>query len=266
MKKRGKVVRDTSAGAGLLVIDGQQFVFQLEGCWKSEMAPRINMVVDAEFDSAGLLIAVSDVPEAQLAREQAEIAMRLAKEQGTRLGKEMTARFGVDTLLAMAALLGGWFIFNTISVQVSAGYNVGFSFWKILGVLNSPSGVMNALSGGSVSAGIYGFFAIVALAGPLLPFFARDRRFLLGGLLPLLFMVVVCITVYLGLTDGMKQAQGAALAIGGRQAERMAAEMAASMAQEALRAISIGLGGYLSLIASLYFGARSAVKYLSSRA
>lgn len=266
MKSRGKIVRDTATGTGLLSIAGQQYPFELEGMWKSDVAPQVNMAVDVELDGSGRVVSLQVVPEAQLAREQAEQALRSAREKGADLSRNMAARFGVDTLVAMAALIAGWFIFNTVSVHIAASYNMGFSFWKILGVLNSPMGVMNGFSSGGASTGVYGFFAIVALVGPLLPFFLKDPRAHLAGLLPLAFIVVVCVVAYMGISDGVSQAQSAALAIGGRQAERMAAEMAASMTQEALRAISFGIGGYLAVIASLYFAGRGTIKFLSSRA
>lgn len=263
MKTRGKVVRDTSAGNGLLSIDGQQYAFGLEGMWKSDVAPQVNMVVDVVFDEAGQVQSLTVVPDNQLAREQ---ALRAAREKGAGLGRDVAARFGVDTLVGMAALVCGWFVLNTVSVRLAASYNMGLSLWKILGVLNAPQGVMNALSGGGGSAGFYGFLAVVALAGPLLPFFLKDARAHLAGWLPLAFLLLVCVTVYMGISDGVAQAQGAALAIGGRQAASMAAEMVSSMTQEALRAISIGIGGYLSVIASLYFAGRGTIRFLSARA
>jgi hypothetical protein len=44
---------------------------------------------------------------------------------------------------------------------------------------------------GSPSAGLYGFLAIVALAGPFLHYFWKDKRAVLAGVLPLLFMLVI---------------------------------------------------------------------------
>jgi hypothetical protein len=266
MKKRGKVVRDTSVGTGLLSIEGQQYPFELEGMWRSDLAPRVNMTVEVEFNDQQHIVAVQTVPESQLAREQAEVAMRNAKEQGLRLSQGMVARFGIDTLTATALLVCGWFVFDTMSVQIAAGYGMGLSFWKILGIVNSPLGVMSALGGSGGGAGMYGLLAIVALAGPLVPFFWNDRRAHLGGLLPLLFMLLIAGCIYFGISDSVKQAQGAALAVGGSEAAGMAAEMASGMAREAMRAISIGLGGYLSVIASLYFAGRGAIKFLAAKA
>lgn len=59
--RRGKVLRDASSGTGLLMIEGQQYPFSLDGLWKSDQAPRVGMVVEAEFSRDGLLLAIRTV-------------------------------------------------------------------------------------------------------------------------------------------------------------------------------------------------------------
>jgi hypothetical protein len=227
------------------------------------------MVVDVVLDAAGSLATVTPVTESQLAREQAELAMHTAKAKGGELAAGLTARFGMPTLVAMAVLLAGWFFLNTVAIQVSAEYGMGLSFWKILGVLNAPAGLMSglgSLGAGGGSSGIYGFLCVVALVAPLAPQFWKDKRAHLGGLLPLAFMLLVAAMVYFGISDSMKQAQGMAGAFGGAQAARMADSMGSAMLREAMRAISIGAGGYLSLLASLYLAGRGTIKFLAAKA
>src|SRR5471032_339176 len=264
MKNRGKILRDTNAGPGLLTIEGVQHPFTLEAHWKSEIPPKVGMVVEVQLN-AGTLLTVTPVAESQLAKEQAELAMQAAKARGGELAARLTARFGVPTAVAMAALLPGWFVLNTVAIQVSSDYGVGRSFWKILAVVNSPAGLMASLGGGG-SNGIYGFLCIVALIAPLAPQVWNDKRAHLGGLLPLAFMLLVAVMVYLGISDSMKQAQGMAGAMGGAQAARMADSMGGEMLREAMRAISVGIGGYLSLVASLYLAGRGAIKFLAAKA
>ncbi len=50
MQKRGRILRDPISGPGLLMVDGQQYPFSLEGVWKSEVPPASGMVVDVNFD------------------------------------------------------------------------------------------------------------------------------------------------------------------------------------------------------------------------
>lgn len=195
--------------------------------------------------------------------------MQAAKAKGGELAAGLTARFGVPTLVAMAALIAGWFFLNTVAIQISAEYGIGLTLWKILAIANSPSGLvagLSAMGGISGSAGIYGFACIVALIAPLAPQFWNDKRAHLGGLLPLAFMLLIGVTLYLGISDGMKQAQGMASAWGGAQAARMASSVGNEMMREAMRAISFGAGGYLALGASLYLAARSTVKFLAAKA
>lgn len=263
MTHRGKILRDTNAGPGLLSSKGQQHPFTLESHWKSDQPPMVGMVVDIHVDGAGNVMAVAPVADSQLAREQAELAVQSAKAKGSELAAGLTARFGAPTLVALAALLTGWFFLNTIAIQLSSDYGVGLSFWKLLAVLNSPAGVMSGLNGAAGSGGgIYSFLCIAALVAPLAPQFWHDKRAHLGGLLPLALMLLVAATVYSGVSDGLKQAQGVAGAFGGAQA----AHMANAMLHEAMRAISLGAGAYLSLAASLYLAARSAIKFLAAKA
>ena len=268
MKHRGKILRDTNTGPGLLSSDGVQHPFTLESHWKSDIPPKVGMVVDVTFDPTGGLGMLMPVADSQLAREQAELAVQAARARSGELAAGMTARFGVPTMLAMAALVAGWFVLNTIAIQMSAQFGMGLTFWKILGMINSPAGLLMGLDGGSGggSSGIYGVMCIVALVAPLAPQFWKDKRAHLGGLLPLAFMLVIALMIYLGINDGLKQAQGVAGFMGGNNASRMAEDVSSMMLREAMRAISIGAGGYLSLLASLYLAGRGAMKFLAARA
>lgn len=266
MVKRGKVLRDTNSGPGLLTINETQYPFSLEGVWKSETAPKPNMAVDVELDDAGSIVAIRAVNESQLAKEQADKALGAAKDQGAKLAAGLVASFGVPKLVAASLLIVGWFFLNTVSINVMSSTKVGLTFWQILSVLNSPEGALAALGGGGGSAGIYGVLAIVALLGPFVHFFWKDARANLCGVLPLLLMLFVCIMVYVGITDSVKQAQGVASAFGGLQAQKYSANIAAEMTKEAMRAISIGLGAYLSIGVSLYFAGNGVFKYLAAKA
>ena len=265
MTHRGKILRDTNAGPGLLSSGGNQHPFTLEAHWKTDQPPRVGMVVDASFDSAGSLATVVPVAESQLAKEQAELAVQAARARGGALAADMTARFGLPTLVALGALVVGWFFLNTVAIQISSQYGTGLTFWKLLGVLNSPAGLLEGLGGSGGSSGIYGFLCVVALLGPLAPQVWKDKRAHLGALLPLAFMLLVALMIYLGISDGLKQAQGAAGMFGGAQAAQMA-EIGNMMLQKAMSAISIGLGGYLALLASLYLAYRGAIQFLAAKA
>ncbi|MFZ6648477.1 hypothetical protein ACO0LO_22325 [Undibacterium sp. TJN25] len=268
MLKRGKILRDTSIGDGLLSIDGQQYPFKLDGIWKSDVSPKVDMVVEAAFSGANEISSITVVADNQLAKEQAELAVAAMKEKSAQLASGVVAKFGIEVLVAMALLILGWFFLNTVSIQISSSYGVGISFWQTLAIVNSPAGVMNSFGAGGIGGGSggYGFLAIVALIAPMAPFFWKDPRAHLGGLLPLLFMILMAAMIYSGIHDGMKQAQNAASSFGGQQAQQMIADMTASMTAQAMKAISIGMGGYLSVAVGLYFAGKGVIKFLAAKA
>ncbi len=244
MKLRGKILRDTSTGPGLLMADAKQYPFTLEGMWQSEQAPRVGMAVEVVFGEGGEIASIVPVADTQIAREQADLAVAAAKAKGAQLAGGMVARFGLHTLAATAALAVAWFALNTIAVQVGPGHKVGLSFWALLAVLNSPMGVLAGFGAAPAGTGFYGFLAAVALVAPLAPHFWHDRRAHLGGLAPLAFMLLVAVMAYSGISSGMSEAQGAATAFGGAEIAEMARKMQEEMARQAMRAVSLGAGFY----------------------
>jgi len=245
MTKRGKVLRDPHLAPGLLTVAGQQMPFVLEGLWKSDVPPKPGLAVDIDFNASGEIVAITVVPESQLAREQAEAAIAAAQKHGAVMVSRMIARFGLPTLIATGALLLGWFLLTAATVQTPLG-RADFTFWQILGLLNSNGTfeVMFEGARGASSAGLYGFMALIALAGSFLPYFWKDKRAALGGLLPLMYMGLVALMVRGSIHSSLSPAAGGALDA-----------MVQQMREEAMRAVSLGLGAYVSGLASLYFAA-----------
>ncbi|NMV37303.1 hypothetical protein [Ralstonia insidiosa] len=258
MKQRGTILRDTRTGPGLVIVNGHQHPLTLEAVWRSGEAPAVNMTVDAQFDETGALTALFAVPDAQLAREKADEAMAAVKARGGQLA----ARVGTGTLVGTGLLTIAWFALNTVSVQLTPGMKIGMSLWKLLSVLNTSGDAMAALSGNGGGTGIYGALAIVALVGPAASYFVRDTRAQLANCLPLLFLLGIGVAFYSGISGSLSQAQSAAMAFGGNGA----ADMVGAMTREAMRAISIGAGGYLGCAVSLYFAAVGVLKFLIKRA
>ncbi len=250
MATRGKIMRDPTMGPGLVMVQGQQYSFALEGVWRSETLPRPGLVVNVELDAGGRVSTITAVPEAQLAREQAEAALALAKERGGALASGLLARFGAPRLIAAALLVLGWFFLSTVTVNAAFLGNLKFTFWQVLGFLN-VSNPMDLLAGGrnGPSSGIYGFAAILCLAGPFLAHFWKDARAHLGGALPLLFMLIVALLVRSSIANAMSNNGGS---------ERAYKEMS--------DALSIGAGLYLSALASLYLAATGLKGFLVTRA
>ncbi len=254
MTKRGKVLRDTSAGPGLISIDGQHHQFSLEGVWRSDAPPVPGMTVQVEFAKDGSIAAITAVSDSQSAKEQAEAVVQAAREKGKVLASNAVAKFGLPTLVATGLLIIGWFFLSAASVQSLLG-KMDFTFWQLLGYLNSSSAFDTAMQGRSgPSAGFYGFLAIVALAGPFIPYFWKDKRAGLGGLLPLLFVLMVWIMLRGSINSSL-----------GGDVNGPLGDMARQMREEAMKAVSIGLGSYLSGLMSLYFAGVGVKKFLLAR-
>lgn len=262
MTQRGRVLRDTSAGPGLLAIDGKQYSFTLEGAWRSDVPPKSGMVVTVDLASDGTVRAVSAAPESQLAREQAELAIGAARARGSALAASMVARFGLPSLVALGALIVGWFFLATVSIKTPLG-DTSFTFWQVLGLVHSAGNGFEALAqnlggGGAGSTGIYGLVAILALVAPFVHHFWKDRRAVLGGLLPLAFMLLVLFMVRHNLNSGFESA--------GSSGAGPFGDFARQARDEAMKAVSIGLGAYVSLLASVYFAGSAIRRFLVSRA
>jgi len=254
MTKRGKVLRDPYAGPGLLIVEGQQYSFGLEGVWRSEVPAKPGLAVDVEFDPAGKINGITAVPDAQLAKEQAQLALDAARNKGSELFGQLVAKVGMPNLVAGLILAISWLWLTAASIQLPFG-KMEFTFWQILGFLNSNN-VMEVMErNGHPSAGIYGFFAVIALAAPFLHYFWKDKRAVLGGLLPLAFMLIAGIMVRSSLTSAM-----------GGPASGPYAEMQNQMQEEMMKAISLGMGTYLAMLASLYFAGNAAKGYLAAKA
>jgi hypothetical protein len=99
MKKRGKVLRDPRTGPGLLMIEGRQYWFRLEGVWKSEVPPKPGLAVDVKFDNAGQILVITAVSESQLAEEQAERSVDTVKAAGVKILRKIAAKCGMPNLL-----------------------------------------------------------------------------------------------------------------------------------------------------------------------
>jgi len=261
MTQRGRVLRDTGSGPGLLAVDGKQYSFTLEGAWRSDVPPKVGMVVTVDLASDGTVRAVTAVPESQLAREQAEVAIAAARERGSAMASSMVARFGLPSLVALGALIVGWFFLAAVSIKTPLG-GTSFTFWQVLGFLHSAGNGLEALaqnvSGGGGSTGIYGLVAIVAIVAPFVHHFWKDRRAVLGGLVPLLFMLLVLLMIRHNLNSGFETAGGAGAS--------PFADFARQAREEAMKAVSIGVGMYVSLLAGVYFAGSAIRRFLVSRA
>lgn len=255
---RGKILREPSAAApGLVAANGQQYEFMLERIWKSASPATTGATVEIEFDQNEAITGISLVSQDQLTKEQTELAIAAAKEKGAALANGLVAKFGLPTLVTLGVLVVSWFFLTAVSYNAGFLGKVDFTFWKILKFVNAgnPMEALRNLGGDGGSAGIYGICAVIALAGPFASYFWKDKRAILGGTLPLLFMVAVGLIVNHTLSS-----------LGGSGGGFFSARDVEEMRDEVMKGISIGVGTYLSVGAALYLAFVSARKFLTARA
>ena len=269
MKKRGRIMRDTNNGPGVIGCEGQQFEFQLEGVWKSEAAPVMNTVVEFDVDDMNKVTAITVISEGQLAKEQADKALQVAKESGAAALNEVVRRVGLPVLVANVVLVISWFYLSTITVQASQYLHAKITFWKLLTILNlGSSGMLQALeSGGGSESGVIGLLAIVSLAGPFIHQVWKDPKAHLGNCLPLAMMLYVALSFYFGVQDGIQSSQQISSALGGgAQANQIVNNMMGEMMKAVMQAIHVGMGAYLSLLSSLYLAGVGVTRFLAAKA
>lgn len=267
--QRGRILRDTATGNGLVFVDGKQYLFRLEGMWKSEFAPKINMLVDVEFDDRGRLTALRSAPVEAVAAEQTTQAFNAAKASTRTLAQEVRSdavptivqhaqALGYPTVIALGALLLGWFYFSSASISLGAGGRLSISFYQFLKLLN-VRGIQDLVGGGS--AGMYGVISFLCVGGVLLPLFWRDRRARFAMLAPVIFMVLIGLLVRHKIAVQMSNLEQATThfssqvgALGDPRAHQFASQYTDQMVNQVGNSFSLDFGAWLSLAAALYLG------------
>lgn len=261
--KRGRVLRDTSTGEGLVFVDGAQHPFKLEGMWRSEYAPKVNMVVDVEFDDQGNLISLRNIGGGTMAGEQASQALDAAGVAAKKMAAEFQAkglpvlqewaqRVGYPTLAAFVLLVIAWFWMPVVSVKMGILGGGSITFYESLKLLNS-----GGLAFGGGGAGFYGFLVFIALLAVWLPQVWKDRRAGFGMMLPLALMVLVFLIAWLKASSQMSEAEDAMGGLAGNpEYQQMAKQMADQARKEMWKAVSFGFGLYVALAAAGYLAWR----------
>jgi hypothetical protein len=263
---RGKILRDTNAGDGIIHINNEQKPFTLEKNWRSSTPPKVGGIVEVELNESGNIVSLQAVDDAAIAKEQAQKALELASAQGKAWFGVLLTKVGIPTLVSIVVLACAWLLLSTVNVQISAGQKESVTFYQILKVVNTSAGLDGIGGLRYASAGVYGFFLFIALLAPLFSHFHANKFLKLGYFAPLAFMLIIGASVYMSIRDGVEQARGLAGSFGGSQGAAMAESMMSEMMSMTMRAISLGMGFYLALAIAGYLALVGVKKYLVSTA
>ena len=229
MKKRGKILRDGYGGPGIVMIEGQQYSFSVDDVWKSDIPPRLGLVVEVELDEWSRVSSIAAISDTQLLAE-----LDPASQIRTGKGPRKLGALGLLSLVAVGVLVVSWLFLTSISVQLPAAGQMQYTFWQVLEVVHSRN-LLVGMERSGASVGFNGLLALLAMIAPIVPYFWNDRRAAVAGFFPLVFMLLI------GLS--LRALRGAA--------SQTDSSVVAQMNGAAWKAMSLGWGAYLSLLAGI---------------
>jgi hypothetical protein len=246
MAKRGRVLREPYAGPGLLMVEGRQYPLVQE-LWRSAVPAKPGLAVNVDFDVNGNLRSITAVPESQMHGEQENLSPgrlqvgTLAPEDAT-LGIALLVQFSAAMLLLVS-----WCSLTALAIHLPFAGSVELTFWQVLGYLNAGGLRQVSETAATPDAGVLGFAAILALAGPLVHFFSADRRAALGGFLPLGFILCIAYVAY-------SNVRGSAYE-----------PVQTRFPREIFSGVSIGFGAYVFVSLAIYMAVLSAKQFMAAR-
>ncbi len=258
---RGKILKDTNSGEGIVYVNDGQKSFMLQQHWKSAIPPKVGGVVDVEFDATGDLIAVYAVDETTLAKEQAQKTLNVLGAYGKEGANQVLARVSPSVLVSLFVIAISWTFFSAINVNIAKGFSASATFYDILKLINQ-GGEMSAIANINGSAGLLGLLMWACLLAPLASHFHENKNLPLTYCAPLVFMFGVGLSVYLTVQNQISKTSAMSKAMLGNMVDELISEQISM----AMKAISLGLGFYLSLMVALYLSAIGVKKYFANKA
>lgn len=262
---RGRILRDTNNGMGLLSVNGRQVPFSLEANWRGNIAPATQMNVDVVLDNTGNAVSVMPVSDKDIAQEKlkalsGDLSSRI--QDHLPLVKSYVSAIGAPILVATALLFTSWVWLSLISVRVNASLSQSLTMFDALSFMNMGSNLESFRQRSSGSSGFYGFICVVSMLAPLAPTFIKHRYINLCYFAPLMFSVVFGVTAFVKLRSYANAARESMSAFGGSAQSN---NMINAMMDQIMAALSFGLGAYLSIAVALYLATHGAIKLLANR-
>lgn len=262
---RGRILRDTNNGLGLLNLGGRQVPFSLEANWRGHIAPVVQMTVDVVLDGAGNAVTVVPVSDKDVAQEKLKaISGDLSKKLQDQMPmvKTYAHAIGIPVLIAMGFLLVSWIWLSIVTVRINASSSQSATMFDVLRLINTGGNLQSFGNSYSGSSGIYGFICVLTMLAPAAPTFIRHRYITSAYFAPLLFLLILGFTAYMKLRSFAEVARES---MGGFGGGAQMANIANAMMDQIFAAVSIGFGTYISLAAALFLAVHGGIKFLASR-
>jgi hypothetical protein len=176
------------------------------------------------------------------------------------LGRVCRAAWALDasSKIAIACLIVGWFFTSTLVVSFGS-LEHGVRFFDMSAVIADPTRLFFGIDS-LMQRVVFGLICIACLGGPLLPQLLQRRAAWLGYLAPLVLMVL-CGAILFSKTSGeFFSTPGNAGTVTGSFI-RFANDLVNRGGGLVAKHISVGAGGYLALIASVFLAVHGLRRY-----
>jgi hypothetical protein len=159
-------------------------------------------------------------------------------------------------LLAIACVLAGWFWMNICVTKVGR-LELGFHFYDMWELISRPALLLTGLRDDhSAKQILFGILCLAAALAPLSSIYMHgSRRAWLASFAPLALMVLCAAVLYYKTSPDYFAANPNAGDLG-RDLIKLANQVAGKMVGGIAKHVSIGLGGYVSLLASIVIASR----------
>jgi len=239
--KRGRILRDTSVGPGLLTVEGTQYTFLLEGMWRSEVPPRTGMAVDVIFDRTGAPATVCAASEGQVAKEHAQRAPSGVLQHGESMKGGLGSRLGAAALAAEALMLACFFLLPNMEMG-DAWTRRKINGWDAIGL--DPATMMTN------DHGFLSLLAVLCLFAPLAVPFVKQAWARWLNAAPLAFVALAAVAIASEVRSlGQQAADNVAGLLGGEVGREMSRQMSGMF--------SVSFGAYGVLLCSIYLLTRA---------
>jgi hypothetical protein len=152
--------------------------------------------------------------------------------------------------VCLALVFVGWFPCDALSTTVGA-LRLHFHFFDLAAVIARPSRLVTGVNRGDVLTLPFGVLCLAAIAAPLAPRYLRHRLARFGPYVPLCLMLACGVILYIVTSGDMFTAAPGAGSIA-NALTRFGNTVAAHASAIAARHITIGLGVWMSLPATVY--------------
>ena len=164
---------------------------------------------------------------------------------------DRAARTPIDPIvvIAVACVLAGWFWLNLCVTKVGR-LELDFHFYEMSELIRRPALLLTGVSDRHSARSIaFGFVCVVVALASLAPYVRKSKNAWLATLAPLVLMLLCGALLYYKTSPDYFSASADAGEVG-RDLIQLANKLAGKMVGNVARHVSIGLGAYVSFLAS----------------